>query len=48
MLPNVMTYGVLALSCRTKQEALELIDDMLMHKYRYVELTMVNNRSRLQ
>lgn len=33
-LPNVMTYGVLALSCQTKQEAMELIEEMLQKKYR--------------
>lgn len=33
-LPNLMTYGVLALSCQTKQEAMELIEEMLQKKYR--------------
>ncbi|XP_060534881.1 pentatricopeptide repeat-containing protein 1, mitochondrial [Cylas formicarius] len=32
--PNVMTYGTLALSCKTKEEALELIDEMKSSKYR--------------
>ncbi|KAL1516600.1 hypothetical protein ABEB36_000494 [Hypothenemus hampei] len=31
--PNVMTYGILALGCQTKEEALELINQMKLARY---------------
>ncbi|XP_018572924.1 pentatricopeptide repeat-containing protein 1, mitochondrial [Anoplophora glabripennis] len=31
--PNLITYGVLALSCRSKEEAMELLDEMKLKSY---------------
>lgn len=33
-LPDLITYGVLALGCSTKEEAIELLDEMIDRKYR--------------
>ncbi|EFA00524.1 pentatricopeptide repeat-containing protein 1, mitochondrial [Tribolium castaneum] len=32
--PNLITYGVLSLGCKTKEEALELLKEMEAHSYR--------------
>lgn len=33
--PNVVTYGVLALGCKTKEEALDLLEEMNSFGYTY-------------
>ncbi|KAK4876562.1 hypothetical protein RN001_009068 [Aquatica leii] len=32
--PNIITYGVLSLSCKKREEAIELLEGMMQHKYR--------------
>lgn len=34
--PNLITYGVLALGCKTKEEAISLLEEMAEAKYRLV------------
>lgn len=34
--PDLITFGILSMGCKTKEEALELIDEMKNHAYRFL------------